>query len=65
MRVGDGGTVLDFARSKGVSTILLDPNDPWPWQAVLSGLGTPRHVGGMLLYPIGPGLATDPGCIED
>src|SRR5438067_5157201 len=39
---------------KGVSTILVYPNDPWPWKSILAGLGQPKSVGGMLLYPHRP-----------
>jgi hypothetical protein len=61
---GDGPSILAFARSKGVSTILLDPTDPWPWQPILAEIEPPtKEVGGMLLYATGPGLVTDAGCV--
>jgi hypothetical protein len=61
---GDGPAILALARAKGVSTILLDPTDPWPWQPILAAIEPPRkQVGGMLLYPIAPGLVTDAGCV--
>jgi hypothetical protein len=61
---GDGPSILAFARSKGVSTILLDPTDPWPWQPILGQIEPPKkEVGGMLLYPIASGLVTDAGCV--
>jgi hypothetical protein len=62
---GDGASILAFARSKGVSTILLDPTDPWPWQPILAGIEAPKkEVGGMLLYPLLPGLVTDAACVS-
>jgi hypothetical protein len=63
---GDGPSILELAHSKGVSTILLDPSDPWPWQPILGEIEPPRKtVGGMLLYPLEPGLVTDFACIPD
>jgi hypothetical protein len=63
---GDGPSILELARSKGVSTILLDPTDPWPWQSILNEIEPPKKsVGGMLLYPLKPGLVTDFACIPD
>ena len=43
----EAGTVRDLAEAKGVTTILVDPNDPWPWASVLSYIGTPESAGGM------------------
>jgi len=65
VRLGDGSTVRDVARAKGVGTILVYAEDPWPWPQVLAGIASPRRVGGMLLYPISSGLATDPACRSD
>ena len=65
IRQGVGGTVLALARAKGVSTIIVDETDPWPWSSVLAGIGRPKRVGGMLLYPVRPGLVTDAGCVAD
>jgi hypothetical protein len=62
IRPGDGGTVLEVARRKGVSTIVVDEHDPWPWKDVLAGIGRPERVGGMLLYPVEPGPATSAVC---
>jgi hypothetical protein len=62
VRVGDGATVLEFAREHDVGTILLDPTDPWPWQQVLEPLGKPVAVGGVLLYPIASDKPTSIGC---
>jgi hypothetical protein len=62
VRVGDGGTVLELAKRKGASAIVVDDRDPWPWKDVLAGIGTPERVGGMLLYPLEPGPATSAVC---
>jgi hypothetical protein len=63
IRPGDGGTVLDLARAKGVSTIVVDQTDPWPWASVLADIGEPERVGGMLLYAVrADSLATSARC---
>jgi hypothetical protein len=49
---GDGGTIRRFAHRMGVTTILVDPTDPWYWTTVLAGFGQPRRVGGVLLYSV-------------
>jgi hypothetical protein len=53
VRPGDGGTVLQLARQRGVGAILVDPNDPYPWSSILAGIGKPTAVGGLLLYRVG------------
>ncbi|HEX4521497.1 MAG TPA: hypothetical protein VH063_18125 [Gaiellaceae bacterium] len=53
VRPGDGGTVLQLARQRGVGAILVDPNDPYSWSSVLAGIGKPTAVGGLLLYRVG------------
>jgi hypothetical protein len=58
----DGPAVVDFARSKGVTTILVDPTDPWPWTTILRNLPAPRAVGGLLLYPLEQGPTTRGVC---
>ena len=65
IRQGDGGTILPLVRGAGVSTIIVDQTDPWPWATVLAGIAQPKRVGGMLLYPLQPGLVTDAGCVSD
>jgi hypothetical protein len=62
VRMPDGQTVVDFARSKGVSTILVDPRDNYPWATVLAPAGRPERIGGLLVYPLEPGAATSPAC---
>jgi hypothetical protein len=62
IRQGDGDTVLALARDKGVSTIVVDQTDPWWWSFDLAGIGRPRSVGGMLLYPLEPGPARSAAC---
>jgi hypothetical protein len=60
---GEGGTVFGLARAKGVSTIVVDESDPWPWSSVLGEIRAPARVGGMLLYPVrADSLATSPRC---
>jgi hypothetical protein len=49
----EGHTVLALAEAKGVSAIVIDKSDPWPWTSVLTDLGHPKSVGGVLLYSIG------------
>jgi hypothetical protein len=61
---GDGPDIVAFARSKGVSTIVVDPADPQPWSSLLlAAYGPPtKTIGGVLLYEISPGLIHDPAC---
>jgi hypothetical protein len=58
----DGPAIVDFARSKGVTMILVDPTDPWPWPTILRNLAKPRSVGGLLLYPLEQGPTTRGVC---
>jgi hypothetical protein len=51
--IEEGASVYRLAREKGVTTILVDQTDPWPWRSVLAGNEQPRHVGGVLLYSVG------------
>ena len=48
---GGGAAVVDFARRRGASTILLDATRPRPWREALSAAGRePDLVGGVYLY---------------
>ena len=62
---GDGSALVAFARSKGVSTIVVDPTDPQPWSSLLlQAFGPPtKAIGGVLLYQISPGLVDDVACV--
>ena len=58
--LGEGGSVIDLAKKKGVSRIVIDQTDPWPWTSVFAGLGQPTRVGGVLVYSVG--RTPTPGC---
>jgi len=58
----EGSGIVDFARSKGVSTIIVDPADPVNWSYLLAFTGPPEHVGGLLLYRVGPGAPPASAC---
>jgi hypothetical protein len=62
VRVADGGTVFALAREKGVSTILVHPTDPWPWETVLTPIAKPKGVGAVLLYPVTRGRSMSNSC---
>jgi hypothetical protein len=51
--INEGASVFRLARAKGVTTILVDKADPWPWHSVLAGNGRPKDVGDVLLYSVG------------
>ncbi|HET8894360.1 MAG TPA: hypothetical protein VFM96_09720, partial [Gaiellaceae bacterium] len=62
---GDGPALVAFARSKGASTIVVDPADPQPWSSLLlQAFGPPtKTIGGVLLYQVSPGLVEDVACV--
>ncbi len=59
---GGGRDVVTFAQDKDVGTILVDPRDPQPWSSLLAYAGSPKRVGGLLLYRIGDDGKSFPGC---
>jgi len=50
---GRGGDILDLARAKGATAILVDPGDSVPWRELVDFAGAPQSVGGLLLYRLG------------
>jgi hypothetical protein len=51
---GGAADVLELARAKGVSAILVDANRPDPWRSLLAPIAKPVARGGVLVYPLAP-----------
>jgi hypothetical protein len=58
----DPREVISFARSKGVTTIIVQEKRDAGWGASLSKAVRPRPVGGAIVFPLIPGPTTTGAC---